>query len=105
MLIWSRYSSQTGRAFTPELASDTRQVFRRNARAGVLDDEADVIAGSGPRYLSRLGLRDGDDGSIDEQPSAFGHGIAGVDGEVQENLFHHARVGMNHRQAGRVIDL
>ena len=88
-----------------ERFKDVRQMLGWNAGAGILDGQADIFARGGVRNLAGIGFIKRDGGGVHEEPSAFGHGVAGIDGEIQQNLFHHARIGVDQRERRGVIDL
>ena len=72
-----------------------------HAAAGVGDAQADEMAGAG-FGIDHAGDGFEDAGSgADGQASAVGHGVAGVDGEVDQDLFDHADVGVNGGQVRR----
>jgi hypothetical protein len=48
--------------------------------------------------VPRVVLRNRGQGGGDRQFAAFGHGVAGVDGQVHDDLFEHAGVGFDARQ-------
>ncbi len=52
------------------------------------------------RPAGRVRVVDGDVGGVDGEFAAGGHGVAGVDGEVDQNLFELAGVGSDRPQPG-----
>ena len=60
-----------------------------------------------PASGMRVGVRGVEAGRVrgDEQLAAAGHGVAGVDGEVDEHLLDHAGIGLDEGQLGGVTAL
>src|SRR2546422_6373482 len=71
-----------------------------HADAGVRDRQADVIAGGHAVTPLDVLLVERDARRPDAQPAAAGHGVAGVDGEVQEHLLELPRVGVDRARGG-----
>ena len=67
--------------------------FGRHPGAGVADPQSHVPAGPDPRSPGhRVGVHD-DVGGVDAQGAPVGHGVAGVDGQVDQYLLDLAGVG------------
>ena len=76
-----------------ERLEDSAQVLRRDAGPGVGDGEMGAVAGGGPGVLNGVGLVDQGDIDGELEFAASGHGVAGVDGEVEQRLLEHAGIG------------
>ena len=76
----------------------TRGYFRSHAPASVAHGELNKIAG----YLraAAVGRAEGAVGEFEGEPAALGHGIAGVDGEIEQRLGDLVRIGPG--QPGRL---
>ena len=73
-----------------------------HAGAGVADPQADVAArAAGGSGTAVLGRRIIDVGGVDGQRAAVGHRVAGVDGEVDQDLLELAGVGEHRPQVAR----
>ena len=77
-------------------------MLRRNAGAGVAHRQTDELAGA------RLGMRRAAGAASkldrlggDAQLAAVGHGVAGVDDQVDEHLLDHAGVGLDEAATAR----
>ncbi len=68
-----------------------RQDFRRYAAARVADAETDIAARHGIRIQTRELVVHGFFRRLNDQPSALGHGVAGIHGQIHQHLFQHAR--------------
>jgi hypothetical protein len=44
-------------------------------------------------------------GSLDDKQTAIGHGVASIDREIQQDLIHHARIGMGEHRLRRHFEL
>src|SRR6266540_1262393 len=73
---------------------DPSQVLGRNTTAGVRRREADKPAWSRLRMLGDIGFGQILHRNPDAELAPGGHRVAGVDSEVQNDLLHHARVGV-----------
>ena len=73
--------------------------LRRHARSGVGDAQRDVLAGLQVQRDAAAGV-DPAVGGLDRQPTAIGHGVAGVDAEVEQRVFQLVRIGQ-HRPKPR----
>src|SRR5258707_13750156 len=73
-----------------------------HADAGIPDDEFDVTAGGhtvcGDGAVSRFQIA-----CFEQELPAVGHRIAGVDGEIQDDLFHLTGVGEDRSQIRREL--
>ena len=68
-----------------------------HADAGVADGQQDIGAGAGVIGLG-IGFVERDIVGHDGEPAAFGHGVAGVDGQVQDHLLHLPRIDLDRFQ-------
>ena len=88
-----------------ERLENPAQVLRRDAAAGVAEGQADVAARGRLGVLMRGGGIQGDGGGFDAEPAAAGHGVAGIDGQIEQDLLDHAQVGLDGGKAGGEIHL
>jgi hypothetical protein len=65
---------------------------------GIGHGQPHKVPGRGFRMAFDIKVVDLGEGRGDGEGAAAGHGIAGVDRQVDEDLFHHAGIGMNRRQ-------
>ena len=79
--------------------------FRRNPGSGVGDAKTDESAGPALGDLRGRGVIEFDERGLDEEASAVGHGVAGVNGEVEQDLVDHAGVGVDHQGIGGELEL
>ena len=85
-----------------ERFKDARKVFGGNAEAGVADGQAHERASPGAVELRADRFIKVSSGSLNDEPAAFGHGVAGIHREIQQHLIQHAGVGMDaHRLQGK----
>jgi hypothetical protein len=75
------------------------QIFRGDAGPGIAEGEADELAWGGLGMEAGLGRVNMDGGGADQELAAFGHGVAGVDGQVDQNLLQHPRIGLDGWEA------
>src|SRR5690606_3497116 len=75
-----------------ERLEDLVEVFGGDADAGVADGQAHVVAGFDFSGEARVGLGDFKDAGLKREGAAGGHGVAGVDGEVEQDLVELGRV-------------
>jgi hypothetical protein len=72
---------------------DMRLNLGRNTHARIADRDQRVCSGAGPGVLARVRCVELDIGCGDRQRAAGGHGITGVDHQVDQHLFDLAWVG------------
>ena len=73
-------------------------MLRRDARAGIAHRQADKFPAPAPRVVARVGGIEAGCVRGDEQLTAAGHGVSGVNGEVKEHLLQHAGIGLDEGQ-------
>ena len=71
---------------------------------GVADAQADERAEARLGMGLHVGVVDLDRVGADRQRAAFGHGVAGIDGEVHDDLLDHAGVRLDQGEFGRRIE-
>ena len=69
-----------------------------HAQAVIGNPHEDIGAGDEVRLFPGIGLIKSDIGSGDDEFAALGHGVPGVDRQVQDDLFHLAGVSLDDRQ-------
>ncbi len=84
---------------------DARYVFLRNAATGVRFAHANKTSNPRLRMTLDMGLINLRDSDTYAELAAARHGIASVHGEVQQNLFHHAGIGLDRGRRRGVIQL
>ena len=77
----------------------------RNARAVVLDLDDDIVGGDNgffivARAVPRVGIR-----RAQLDPSAFGHGVARIHDEIDDDLFELVEVGLHEPQVASVLEI
>ena len=87
-----------------ERLEDPCEHLGRHAGAGVRHGQHHVVAGRHLGVPARVVLVQHLVGNLDRQPAAAGHGVAGVQGEVQQRALDLRRVGHGGPQARRVHD-
>jgi hypothetical protein len=73
---------------------------RVHTRSRVGDRKHHVVAGAGERLVGTVFRVEDDKRGLDEQGAAVGHGVAGVDAEVHQNLFDLGGIGANQGESG-----
>src|SRR4051794_29803150 len=69
--------------------------IRPHSAAGIRDGDTNEVSSAGLGILLNVGRVDNGGGGGDDEAAAFGYGIAGVDGEVHDDLLHHAGIGID----------
>ena len=70
----------------------------RDAAAGVVDADADIVAGG---QIGDLGLVEGDVVDLDAEVAAPAHRVARVDGEIEDRILELGRIGPDVPGLGR----
>src|SRR5258706_8742353 len=78
-----------------ERLEDAGDVFLRDAAAGVGFADADEGADAGFGMKLDMGFVQFHHGNADAELPAARHGVAGIDRQIEKDLFHHAGVGFN----------
>ena len=87
-----------------ERLEDVRQPFRRNAAAGVAHRAGRPPGRVAPRDARRACSSEISTSCVVEgQHAAARHGVAGIDGEIGDDLLDHRGVGFDGGQVGREL--
>jgi len=81
-----------------ERLEDAQLGFVVHADAVIADGEHDVVAGGERRVGAREVFVKGDVGGLDGELTALRHGVAGVHGDVHDDLVDLARIGADRAQ-------
>src|ERR1035441_4581750 len=74
-----------------------------HAAAAVRNPQTNQKAASRVGLLRHVGVIDFDGGGADEELATVGHGVAGVHGQVHDDLLEHADVGLDMQQVGGIV--
>ena len=83
----------------------SQQMFRRDAAPRVADAQAGKLARTRFGVLLSIGLVDFHSRSAQGELSSPGHGVAGIDRQVQDDLLDHSQIGVDVNRFGGEMEL